>query len=420
MTNALIIARHHLLRIVRSPGLVLLLLAIPVTLAALEYAAFGPTIAAGKLPPITVLVLDEDRTFVSGGVPNLFTAGGPLKDMFRTTTVDSRDAARAMFERNDASALVIVPRGFQDALLRGAPAELQFAPNPLQTYSPEIAAAVLDVATIIGNGLYQQAAAPLRRITALRDSNQSPTGDDAAEIARGFFEAGRRLRGLGAVTNITVTTVRPTGEREGPGASPKAFFAFIFPGLIMFGVMFISQSLALRLLRDRVRGVERRLRMTPLSATAQMAGSFLFLIAGLFAIIILLMIVGAVIFRIELRNPLALAALAAGFAVFAAELQLTIIGATRDERSASFIGSGLILLLSLAGGTFFPAEQMPPFLFRVAQIVPNGAAQQGLIDVLAHGESFVEASGRMLTVWVWAVATMTAALILTRRRMVTR
>src|SRR5262245_7803373 len=105
MTNALIIARHHLLRIVRSPGLVLVLLAIPVTLAALEYAAFGPTIAAGKLPPITVLILDEDRTFVSGGVPSLFTGAGPLKDMFRTATVDSRDAARAMFERNDASAL---------------------------------------------------------------------------------------------------------------------------------------------------------------------------------------------------------------------------------------------------------------------------------------------------------------------------
>src|SRR5215471_20578554 len=168
--NALIIARHHLTRIIRSPGLVLLLIAIPITLAALEYAAFGPTVAAGKLPPIKVLVLDEDRTLVSGVVPNVFTSGGPLKEMFETAPVANRDAARAQFQKNEASALIVIPRGFQNAVLTGGRAEVQFAHNPLQTYSPEIASAVLDVATIIGNGLYKQASAPLERINTLRDA----------------------------------------------------------------------------------------------------------------------------------------------------------------------------------------------------------------------------------------------------------
>ena len=132
----LIIARHHLLRIFRSPGLIVILLAVPVTLAGIEYAAFGPTVASGKLPPIKVLVLDEDKTLVSGAVPQVFTAAGPLRDMFETSPVADRAAARALFQKNEASALVIVPKGFQDALLAGHKAELQFAPNPLQTFSP--------------------------------------------------------------------------------------------------------------------------------------------------------------------------------------------------------------------------------------------------------------------------------------------
>jgi ABC-type multidrug transport system permease subunit len=413
---AFIIAWHHLARIARSPGLILILLAIPVTLAGIEYAAFGPTVASGKLPPIKVLVLDEDKTLASALVPQMFTGGGPMKDMFETSPVADRAAARDLFQKNDASALVVVPKGFQEALLAGNRAELQFAPNPLQTYSPGVASAVLEMTTMIGNGLLGQAAGPLRRINAVRAAGQPLTADDVAAISRGFFEAGQRLNGLNAVTNLKVTTIRPTGEKQGPDASPKAFFAFIFPGLVIFGVMFISQSLALRLMRDRVRGVERRLAMTPISPAARIAGSFLFMASGLIAILALLLAVGAVVFRIEPRNPPALLALAAGFAVFASALHLTIIAIARNERSASFIGSGLVMLLSLLGGTFFPAESMPPFLRAVAFVTPNGAAQQGFVDILAHGRTLLETSARIFTTWGWALAMMTVAVAATYRK----
>lgn len=411
-----IIARHHLLRIVKSPGLILILLAVPVTLAGIEYAAFGPTVASGKLPPIKVLILDEDRTFASAAVPQVFTAGGPLADMFETSPVADRAAARALFQKNEASALVIVPKGFQDALLAGNRAEVQFAPNPLQTFSPAIAASALDITTTIGNGLYGQAAAPLQRINAARAANRPLTADDTADIARGFFEAAQRLNGLSAVGNLTVTAVRPAGETSGPGVDTKQFFAFIFPGLVIFGAMFVSQSLALRLLRDRVRGVERRLMMTSLSPAAQIAGAFLFMVAGLLIVLVVLMAVGAIVFRIQLKNPPALLALAVGFAVFAAAMHLAIIAIARNERSASFMGSGIVMLLALAGGTFFPAEDMPVFLRQIAFVVPNGAAQQGFVDVLAHGRTLAETSIRILTTWGWALVMMAIALVAVRRK----
>src|SRR3989304_4954808 len=167
--NALVTACHHLFRIVRSPGLILILLALPLTLAGIEHAAFGPPVASGGLPPIKVLVLDEDRSFLAGAVPQLFTSGGPLKDTFETLAVPDRAAAQALFQKNDAAALVIAPAGFQQALLDGRRAELQFAPNPLQTFSPQIAESVLSMVTLIGNGLYQQALTPLQRIHALKN-----------------------------------------------------------------------------------------------------------------------------------------------------------------------------------------------------------------------------------------------------------
>src|SRR5262249_8215183 len=108
IVGALTIARHHLRRLVRSPGPIPLLCAIPLTRALIEYAAFGPTVASGKLPPIKVLVLDEDDTFLSRAVPELFTGGGPMKDMFETAAAADRGTTRNLFQRNQASALVVV------------------------------------------------------------------------------------------------------------------------------------------------------------------------------------------------------------------------------------------------------------------------------------------------------------------------
>ena len=413
--TALIIARHHLVRMVRNPWLIVILAAVPVTLAIIEYAAFGPTIASGKLPPITVLVLDEDDTFLSGAVPQIFTGSGPMRDMFETAAVTDRATAQHMFQRNQASALVVVPKGFQLALLAGNTAELQFVPNPLQTISPGIVRSVLDMTTLVGNGLYKQAADPIRRINALQTSGRPPAADDVAEISRGFFEAGRRLNGFRTLQDTPLTVVRPAGQRDtGFGRGSREFFAFIFPGLVIFGLMFISQALALRLMRDRVLGMDRRISMAPVSAASRDLGSLLFFNGALVALLFVMMLVGAAIFRIELRNPPALLALAIGFALFASGLHLTIIGIAKDDRSASFIGTALVMVLALLGGTFIPAETYPPFLRSVAFLMPNGAAQQGLVDVLAHGQTLAQVSGRVLTTWIWALVLVVTAVITMR------
>ena len=69
MANIWTIAAHHLRRVARRPGLVLLLLAVPFTLSVIEYAAFGPMATRGALPQVTVLLLDEDDSLASRALP---------------------------------------------------------------------------------------------------------------------------------------------------------------------------------------------------------------------------------------------------------------------------------------------------------------------------------------------------------------
>lgn len=418
MRETLIIARHHLRRLVRNPGLVLLLMAIPVTLAVIEYGAFGQTAAQGKLPPVKVLFLDEDDTLVSGAVPQVFS-GGPAKDMFELAQVNDRDEARAQFKRGQASALIVVPKGFQEAVLAGDRAELVLYKNPIQSIGPEIAGSVVEMTTIIGNGLYGQAVEPIRKIRAIMDENREPTSEEIAAISTGFFEAGRRLGSLQGLANMTVPVQRPdqADKQTGFGADPTMFFAYIFPGLVVFGLLFIAQALALRLLRDRMRGLQRRLTMTPAPAGAVIGGSVIFMLVALLALLFVLAAIGALVFRIELRDPVALLAIALGFTAFAAGLHLLSIALAKSDRSASFVGGVVVLVLSLVGGTFVPAETFPPFLQRIAMIVPNGAAQQGFIDVLVNQRPLAELGSRLAPTWAWGLATLALAVFVERRRM---
>ena len=418
MRAAFLIAAHHLLRVARNPGLILLLAAIPVTLAGIEYAAFGPTAASGKLPPIKVLFLDEDNTLTSRAVPQFF-AGGPMKDYFELAPVDGRESAKKLFEAGEASALIAVPKGFQDALLNGRRTELQLYKNPIQTFSPEVVDSVLEMAAAIGNGLIAQAREPVARIQKLTSSGKTPSEEDIAAISREVFRAGQRFARLGALQDVTVAVQRPSGSQAGGmGSDPRQFFSYLFPGLVLFGLMFISQALAARLLRDRTLGLQRRLVMTPTSPVAVLAGGILYLISGLLVLLAILGGIGSLIFRIELREPVALLLLGLGFAVFAAGLHLAIAGLSRSDREAQAVAGIIVMLLSLLGGTFVPAEGYPPFLRSIAYIVPNGAAQQGMVNILAHKWTLVQIGPQATTTWIWAVLMLSAAIFFERRRLV--
>jgi hypothetical protein len=50
-------------------------------------------------------------------------------------------------------------------------------------------------------------------------------------------------------------------------------------------------------------------------------------------------------------------------------------------------------------------------------LVPNGAAQQGFIDVLVHKAPLAALGGRLAIVWTWGLAVMGLAVYFEQRRL---
>jgi len=118
-----------------------------------------------------------------------------------------------------------------------------------------------------------------------------------------------------------------------------------------------------------------------------------------------------------LRHPLGLLVFAFGFSAFAAGLQLAIVGLVRSDKGAQAISGATAVLLSLVGGSFVPAEQYPPFLRWLASIVPNGAAQQGMVDLLVRGKTLFDLLPQVALVWLSGLGLLAVAYFVERRRL---
>ncbi len=419
MRATLTIAVHHLRRLARRPALVLLLVAVPVSLAIIEYGAFGGGVASGKLPPIKVLFLDEDGSFASRFVPQFFT-NGAAGDTFTTATVTDREAARRAFRRSEAAALIVIPKGFQDAMIAGRRAEIVLYKNSIQTIGPDIVEGVLGLLQTIGNRLHAEATAPLNRIRALEQAGREPTSDDIAEISRGMYEAGLRLNRLSLLDKNTVAVQRPDAAPQTTMAfrNRGEFFALFFPGLAIFALFFLAQSLALGLLRDRVRGLDRRVMTTAVPRLALAAGGALYLVAALFCSLLLLAAIGSLVFGIALRHPLTLVLVGAGFALFASGVHLLITAVAKTDRGAGFVSTAVMLILMMLGGTFMPADVFPSWLRVISFRVPNGAAQQAFIEVLVRAKSATGILPLLAVTWGWAILMLGCYVYFSRRSVV--
>src|ERR1700691_5200410 len=128
--------RKDLGRLRRDPLSLATSLGIPLVLVTLITLVFGGGQAA---PQGRLLVADEEGTLLSLALPSVF-GREPLSKMLVMETT-GREEGRRRMDHGDASALLIIPKGFQDAVFQNQPAQLRLVTNPAQSILPNIAVA---------------------------------------------------------------------------------------------------------------------------------------------------------------------------------------------------------------------------------------------------------------------------------------
>jgi ABC-2 type transport system permease protein len=206
-----------------------------------------------------------------------------------------------------------------------------------------------------------------------------------------------------------------------------AFFGFLLPLLLlaMFGAIFADQqddlnvivpgiagmsvmsstfvSLAYNLTFLRERGILKRLRGTPLSSSAYLAGIAANAVTNTVLQVGVVLIAGKLFFDIPWPGDwLALLVfLAAGVICFAA-LGVALSHAIPNSESAPAYVNAVFLPMIILAGVFYDEEDAPAVLRDIAAVMPLKHLIDGLSGAIVHGEGVADHMTALLALALWA------------------
>lgn len=372
---------------------------IPLVLAVLITLVFGrePATPRGRL-----LLADEDDTVVSNLIAGAFSRE-PLGKMLVVEKV-GREEGRARIDRGEASAFLLIPKGLQHAFLLDQPFRMQLFTNPSERILPQIVKETLSI--VVDGAFYLQrvAAGQLHAFAA----KGTPTD---LEIAQVSVSISHLATNLDKYLNPRVIDLE-TEVAQAKTAEPS-FAAILLPSMLFMGLLFIANSLAGDIWKERVAGTLRRLASAPVSMAAFLASRVVF-VAVVYGIVAIAGLVAAdKLAGMPVPSlPAAVLWMAfVGTVFYLLFLWIAVQPAT--QRAANVLSNLIIFPLSMLGGCFFPFEWMPAWMARMGRLTPNGWALtefKAILDGNA-GAAHLAASAALLA----GVAAL--AFVLTLRRL---
>jgi ABC-2 type transport system permease protein len=408
MTLVWHVARTAFRRLMKSPVTPVLWFSIPLALASVFYFAFGdmsakPSAAsddAPKPPPRgTLLFHDADRTPLSQLLHQSLQKQ-PLTMFFETVVIPDTLQVRRLFEEQTGAALLVVPAGFQQAVLRGEPVVLRFSRNPMMTFSPQMIAAPMHAYLDIVNRFLADLQPALAQVAA---RGSDPTFDDLMRaVGANTPELFPRLASLAKLEHIDVAVQRPAKEEPESMSAPVFSFGGLLAGLMLFGLLFVGDGYERRFLAERGTVLVRAF-TSPLRPLHVLLAQGLVVVVAVLTSAAALLLAGVVLFRITIPSPAVVFMVVLGFGLFITGFFKSVYAHAKTERTAGAISTVAILIMAMLGGGFVPIDVYPEPVRLIATQTPFGAASQALTHVLVREQGLAEIAPFAARVWAWGI-----------------
>lgn len=370
MRFMLIAARKDLRRRLADPAALLLWIGLPIVIGGLMLLIGG-----GGTPDVRarVLLVDRDNSLASR-----FVAGagrqGQLSKFLEVIEV-TPDEGQRRIDAGEASALLIIPKGFQDGVLKEQPTELTLITNPAQRILPRMLEEGLKLMAEAAFYLQRLFGGPIREMADGRGS--IPTDEAVAAISRAINQNLRQLQGT-----LLPPVIRLEVKTEAARRPSFDVGAFFLPGLLFMSILFMANGMSLDIWIEKERGTLRRTMSTPQHLAWFVAGKLAASVVLTAAVVMAALAIGVLGLRAPLsRAPLALVwSCFAGAALFCYFMLIQV--SASNARTAGVLSQLVVLPLMMIGGSFFPFEAMPEWMAAIGRWTPNGLAVTRVKEIL--------------------------------------
>jgi ABC-type multidrug transport system permease subunit len=399
-------AQKDLLRHLRDPMALVLWLGIPLLLGSLITLVFEGLAQAPPVPHLLVAFEDESA------VPRLLTQAIDRLGSGQSLRVDKveQGEGRARIGRGEASALLIIPAGFVEAVLNEEPTTLRLVTNPAQRILPNILKEGTEIVAELPFYGHRLIGPELREmVRGLPKGRRTVANEDVSRIS---VRINKTIDRLSKYLFPPVIQVETTTDSSQAGQKVSMVQLFL-PGLLMMTLLFMAEGLSLDVWRERSQGTLRRAVCTPSATITLLGGKLLAAAIVLGGCSSVVLVIGMTYLGLPLiRLPVALVWVGPTGVAFLLFLMVVQLYAS-SQRAGSVLGSMIVMPLLFLGGSFFPLESMPGWMAAIGRWTPNGWAQVQLKNILLGREDVAALGAALLVLAIISVALF----LITERRL---
>ena len=299
---------------------------------------FGWIFGGASDSKVKVGYVDLDNTTASAGLQQAFT-GVTLLDL----RVGSLDDEKAAMQHGDVSAVIVIPKGLQDAIVAaksGAKSSiaLQVYGDPSQSQTSQVVQGVV------------------------------------AQIANGFNLA---AQGGTSILTIEQLTLQSTSISA---------VTYLVPSILAMALMQLGVFAAIPLVQQREKGILKRIGATPLARWKLVGSNVLLRLMIAIVDAILIIGIGIVMFNVKITgNPLeAVGIVLLGSSAFLA-IGFMLASFLKTEEQATGVVQIVQMPMMFLSGIFFSFDFLPGFLQTVARLLPLTYLGDALRQVMVNG-----------------------------------
>lgn len=335
------------------------------------------------LSDIPVVIVNLDKEQLGDALADVFSSE-ELANLMEPTASSDPEAARRLIDQDQAAAAVIIPAGFtrsiipvegttfDESYVEPEAVKIEVYANPSRPTSAGVVKAIVDefmsrieegrttgitsVEQLIKSGLLQPqgSEAEVRKLFENTDDSGSPA--------------------------IALKT-----NREGAQAVEFDILAYMAPGMALMFLMYTVSYGGRSILAERSQGTLPRLLVSPTHTSQVLGGKVLGIFFMGVAQVGILILASSFFFGVKWGDAAGLVALILAAVFGATGWGMLITAISRTPAQVANIGSALMLIFGILGGSFISLDQMPAWLQTFSKITPNAWGLDGFTTLALGG-----------------------------------
>ncbi|PKN93712.1 MAG: hypothetical protein CVU44_07810 [Chloroflexi bacterium HGW-Chloroflexi-6] len=366
------------------------------------------------LSDIPVVLVNLDNAQLGDALVETFNSED-LSTLVEPTLADSPEAARRLIDDNQAAAAVIIPDGFSESIIPTqemldtenydpAAVQIEVYANPSSPTSAGVIKAILDEFI---SRVEEGRISGMTSMLAIPGIENMPN-DQIESLAREMFE------GAGEDESFSSAAITLNAGEQGAEAVEFDTLAYLAPGMALMFLMYTVSYGGRSILVEKTQGTLPRLLVSPTASWQILGGKVLGIFLTGFAQMGILILASSLFFQVQWGDPLGMLVLIAAAVFGASGWGMLITAAARSTGQVGAIGSAVMLIFGILGGSFINLEQMPVFIRTLSGITPNAWGLDGF-TTLALGGRLADLGQPILALLVMGAVLFAASAVLFSR-----